>query len=75
MSANTQASVPNLDGLPVICGEIELPAAIPTDFVGDGRMSVSAFGGLNSRELARCDGRWYVRWPGFSWRAADADYM
>lgn len=76
MSAKiTHTGVPDLDSLPVICEEIQLPAAIPTDLVSDGRFGVSAYGGINSRELALCDGRWYVRWPGFSWRAADANYM
>lgn len=71
----TTASIPDLDALPIICDVIQLPAVIPPDFDGDGRFGLSSFGANNSRELARCNGRWYVRWPGFAWCKADKDYM
>lgn len=58
----------------VVSGEIELPAAFP-QFDGDGRFWLSRFGRMNARELARVNGEWWVRWPGFSWRKADKDYM
>ena len=65
----------DLDSLPRIAeGEIQLPAALPT-FEGNGTFWLSRYGGLNPRQLARVDGVWYVRWPGFSWRKANENQM